>query len=45
MSDAALALLKITNSKIGKPLQLMVNPGAAAAPAGESGHAHAGHSH
>jgi ATP-binding protein involved in chromosome partitioning len=47
MSDAAQALLKITNSKIGKPLQLMVNPGAAAAaaPAGESGHAHAGHSH
>ena len=51
MTDAAKALLKITNSKIGKPLQLMVNPGAAGAadaataPAGDSGHAHAGHSH
>jgi ATP-binding protein involved in chromosome partitioning len=50
LTDSATALLKITNSKIGKPLQLMVAPGAnAAAPAtdggGHAGHAHAGHSH
>jgi ATP-binding protein involved in chromosome partitioning len=51
LTDSATALLKITNSKIGKPLQLMVAPGATApaTPAGDegghAGHAHAGHSH
>lgn len=48
LTEAAGALLKITTSKIGKPLQLVVAPGAAtSAPDASHGgdHAHAGHSH
>ncbi|MEX2420226.1 MAG: hypothetical protein WD670_00255, partial [Actinomycetota bacterium] len=45
MREAGEELMKLVNTKIGKPLDLMVKPKAGAVAAGGGGHAHEGHAH